>query len=173
MHMYSSASCTCRLFFCVPPEKQIWILFELVFFSMSHLQQGSHGSSPVLHSAYAVAVVSEHVTLNRQGIASFADSLVSSASSLPFPSPSSWAEEPLHPIPAHFRDQPHELSDWIFTVSLLNFSFWSELEEKDRFGVTWKDGFAGKGTGQQKRWTGYWSLPAAIHRGALLFFSPP
>lgn len=119
--------------------------------------------SPVLVSAYAVAAVSEHVTLNTAGIAAFASSLVSSSPSLPLPSPSSWAQEPLHPVPTDLT--PQQLSDWIFLVSLLNFSFWSELPEEDRFGVTWRDGFGHKASGKQERWTGYWSLPAAINRG--------
>ncbi|KAK7204500.1 hypothetical protein BZA70DRAFT_280889 [Myxozyma melibiosi] len=51
--------------------------------------------------------------------------------------------------------------DWIFVVDLLNFSFWSDVDDKDtgrsdtqRFTVSW--------LGQQ--WTGYWSLCAAINR---------
>lgn len=118
----------------------------------------------MLESAYAVASASEHVSLNRAGLAAFSSSLASSSSgSLPLPSPSSWADEPLHPVPAQLT--PQQLSDWIFIVSLLNFSFWSELAESERFGVTWKDGFGDKGSGKSKRWTGYWSLPAAINRG--------
>lgn len=51
---------------------------------------------------------------------------------------------------------------------MLNFSFWSDLSECDRFAVTWRDGCDGKGGKGSKTWTGYWSLLAALHRGELL-----
>ena len=40
-------------------------------------------------------------------------------------------------------------------MDLLNFSFWSEKSEEDRFQVEYRD----------KRWTGYWSLVAGLQRG--------
>lgn len=50
--------------------------------------------------------------------------------------------------------------DWIFLVSVLNFSFWSDVaSEQDRFGVRWPQ------TADGRRWTGYFSLLAALHRG--------
>src|SRR5581483_11579266 len=53
----------------------------------------------------------------------------------------------------------------IFLVDLLNFSFWSDLEKEkgsncqEKFSIYYKD----------KRYTGYWSLCAAINRGTCLF----
>jgi hypothetical protein len=39
-------------------------------------------------------------------------------------------------------------------LDLLNFSFWSELDDEERFAIEYKG----------KRWTGYWSLVAALQR---------
>ena len=39
-------------------------------------------------------------------------------------------------------------------MDLLNFSFWSEKNEEERFAVVYKG----------KRWTGYWSLVAILQR---------
>lgn len=130
--------------------------------------------SPVLKTAYAVVPVSSDVTLNKAGIAAFAKSLVSSSSLSSssgsyismIPTQSFWSEEPLHPIPVEHGSK--YIADWIFMVSLLNFSFWSELgdtTDQGRFAVTYQDGVDGKGKGVVKDWTGYWSLPAAVNRG--------
>ena len=47
-----------------------------------------------------------------------------------------------------------EMEKRIFTMDLLNFSFWSEKNEEERFAVVYKG----------KRWTGYWSLVAILQR---------
>jgi len=39
-------------------------------------------------------------------------------------------------------------------MDLLNFSFWSELPDDERFAIEYRG----------KRWTGYWSLVAALQR---------
>ena len=45
--------------------------------------------------------------------------------------------------------------EWIFTVDLLNFSFFSdETDEENQFYVTYKE----------EKFTGYWSLCAAVNR---------
>ncbi|KAK4056552.1 hypothetical protein OIO90_002400 [Microbotryomycetes sp. JL221] len=88
---------------------------------------------------------------------------------------SDWAAVPLHPSPS--RMPPLELLHWIFVVSTLNFSFWSDELNHKRFGVTYKTGVDGKetlndkidpGTGQRQAQlqtlTGYFSLLAALHR---------
>lgn len=131
--------------------------------------------NPVLKTAYAVVPVSRDVKLNSEGISAFASSLISSSAASSsgsgsytsvLPTESFWAEEPLHPIPS--KHGPKYISEWVFMVSLLNFSFWSELGdtvEQGRFAVTFDDGVDGKGRGASKNWTGYWSLPAAVNRG--------
>lgn len=57
-----------------------------------------------------------------------------------------------------------DVLNWIFVVSSLNFSFWSEREgHSDRYGVEWRTGW---GSEQRKVWTGYWSLLASLNKGA-------
>lgn len=60
-----------------------------------------------------------------------------------------WAEHELHPKP---KDEA--TVNFIFTMDLLNFSFWSEKSEEQRFAVNYKG----------KNWTGYWSLVASLQR---------
>lgn len=54
-----------------------------------------------------------------------------------------WASHELHP-----KTRDETTVAFIFTMSTLNFSFWSERPDEERFAV-WYRG---------KRWTGYWSL---------------
>lgn len=61
-----------------------------------------------------------------------------------------WSEHELHP-----KERDENTINFIFTMNLLNFSFWSELSNEERFAVEY----------QEKRWTGYWSLVAALRRG--------
>ncbi|KAF9893281.1 hypothetical protein FE257_011711 [Aspergillus nanangensis] len=61
----------------------------------------------------------------------------------------SWSEHDLHP-----QTKDESTVDFIFTMDLLNFSFWSELPEDKRFAIEYRG----------KRWTGYWSLVAALQR---------
>lgn len=62
---------------------------------------------------------------------------------------STWAEHELHP-----KTRDESTVSFIFTMDLLNFSFWSEKSEADRFGIDYRG----------KKWTGYWSLVAALQR---------
>ncbi|KAG8856447.1 hypothetical protein FRB96_006413 [Tulasnella sp. 330] len=62
-----------------------------------------------------------------------------------------------------------ETLDWVFFVSSLNFSFWSQLEDGKRYGVEWyEDGWRALNKPPHQRktkvQTGYWSLPAAINK---------
>ena len=82
-------------------------------------------------------------------------------------SPRTWRTHPLHICPPEPYN-PESLwnnfiLDWIFLISSLNFSFWSEREGRpDRYGVEWRaDWFSNK----RKVHTGYWSLVAALNRG--------
>ncbi|CEP10503.1 hypothetical protein [Parasitella parasitica] len=67
-----------------------------------------------------------------------------------------WNEHPLHPKTADCKTV-----DWIFLVDLLNFSFWSDLDVKDK-STPHPDRYAIEYNGV--RYTGYWSLCAAINR---------
>ena len=64
-------------------------------------------------------------------------------------STATWSEHELHP-----KEKDENTVDFIFTMDLLNFSFWSELPDDERFAVEY----------QGKRWTGYWSLVASLQR---------
>ncbi|KAL2222242.1 UPF0553 protein c [Thermoascus aurantiacus ATCC 26904] len=61
-----------------------------------------------------------------------------------------WSEHELHP-----KSKDESTVDFIFTMDLLNFSFWSDTtDESKRFAIEYRG----------KRWTGYWSLVAALQR---------
>ena len=60
-----------------------------------------------------------------------------------------WSEHDLHP-----KAKDEATVNFIFVMDLLNFSFWSERTEEERFSIEYKD----------KRWTGYWSLVACLQR---------
>jgi Potential Queuosine, Q, salvage protein family len=61
----------------------------------------------------------------------------------------SWYNHELHP---DTRDEA--ALEFIFTMDLLNFSFWSEKKLDERYAVHY----------QNKNWTGYWSLVASLRR---------
>jgi hypothetical protein len=60
-----------------------------------------------------------------------------------------WSSHELHP-----KSKDESTVAFIFTLDLLNFSFWSEKEDEERFAIEYRG----------KRWTGYWSLVAALQR---------
>lgn len=60
-----------------------------------------------------------------------------------------WSEHELHP-----KAKDEATLSFIFIMDLLNFSFWSEQSEEDRFAVEYRG----------KKWTGYWSLVACLQR---------
>lgn len=61
-----------------------------------------------------------------------------------------WSEHSLHP-----KEKDEATVNFIFLMDLLNFCFWSDSSDpQHRFAVEY----------QGQRWTGYWSLVAAIHR---------
>jgi len=60
-----------------------------------------------------------------------------------------WSSHELHP-----KTQDESTVAFIFTMDLLNFSFWSEKDDEERFAVEYRG----------KTWTGYWSLVAALQR---------
>ena len=81
--------------------------------------------------------------------------------------PRTWRTHPLHICPADpfsWKDPSTSAClNWIFFISSLNFSFWSELEgQRGRYGVEWREGW---GSEDMMVHTGYWSLVAAVDRG--------
>ena len=67
-------------------------------------------------------------------------------------SPATWSAHDLHPDRRLVGDEAAVA--FVFTMDLLNFSFWSEKPDADRFAIEYRG----------KRWTGYWSLVAALQR---------
>ena len=59
-----------------------------------------------------------------------------------------WSEHELHP-----KDKDEATLNFIFTMDLLNFSFWSDTPDRS-FTVNYRG----------KHWTGYWGLVAALQR---------
>ncbi|RYP53180.1 hypothetical protein DL768_001773 [Monosporascus sp. mg162] len=64
-------------------------------------------------------------------------------------STANWADHEMHP-----KTKDESTVAFIFTMDLLNFSFWSLLPEDERYAVLYRD----------KRWTGYGSLVASLQR---------
>ncbi|KAK4494844.1 hypothetical protein PRZ48_014200 [Zasmidium cellare] len=64
-----------------------------------------------------------------------------------------WSQHELHPKMSEGFDEVAILN-FVFTMDLLNFSFWSELSSEDRYQVEYRG----------KRWTGYNSLVASLRR---------
>ncbi|KAG9635198.1 hypothetical protein KCU64_g15114, partial [Aureobasidium melanogenum] len=60
-----------------------------------------------------------------------------------------WSEHDLHP-----KAKDEATLNFIFIMDLLNFSFWSEKPENERYAVEYRG----------KTWTGYWSLVACLQR---------
>ncbi|KAK2754830.1 hypothetical protein FQN54_006723 [Arachnomyces sp. PD_36] len=61
-----------------------------------------------------------------------------------------WSSHELHP-----KGKDESTVDFIFTMDLLNFSFWSdEKDESKQFGIQYRG----------RKWTGYWGLVAAMQR---------
>jgi hypothetical protein len=64
-------------------------------------------------------------------------------------SPKTWSAHELHP-----KTKDEGTVAFIFTMDLLNFSFWSEKDADERFSIEYKG----------RKWTGYNSLVAALQR---------
>lgn len=83
--------------------------------------------------------------------------------------PTIWRQNPMHlspPVPFDPTNPGVKRTlDWIFLISALNFSFWSELENQPtRYGVTWRAGW--DESLPEQKWEGYWSLVASLNRGS-------
>ncbi|KAF2094780.1 hypothetical protein NA57DRAFT_45468 [Rhizodiscina lignyota] len=105
----------------------------------------------VLESASFICDNSIDVALDMYGTQSAAESIWSQMQQRGY-SRKSWSEHELHPSKEEMGDE--DRLNFIFTMDLLNFSFWTERDGDSRFAVDYKD----------KRWTGYWALVAALRR---------
>ncbi|EPQ50981.1 hypothetical protein GLOTRDRAFT_108278 [Gloeophyllum trabeum ATCC 11539] len=124
--------------------------------------QGS--SNPVVRSAEWAYKHTNLVKINEEGVAAAAQYIHKNMLATSY-TPRTWRTHPLHLLPPEpfspSDPRTRTCLDWIFLISSLNFSFWSELPERERYGVEWREGWGAAG---RRVWTGYWSLVAAINR---------
>ena len=102
----------------------------------------------VLEGAEYVYGNSIDVAIDMRGTKAAASSIWSTMQENGF-SFKSWSKHELHP-----KAMDEGTVDFIFTMDLLNFCFWSDSEPDQRFAVEYRG----------KTWTGYWSLVAALQR---------
>lgn len=121
--------------------------------------------NPVLESAEFAYQKTNLVSINEDGVKLAAKYIRRKVLAESY-SPRTWRTHPLHICPS----EPYNASDplnksvlnWIFLISSLNFSFWSEKEGlPERYGVEWKTSWESEET---TVWTGYWSLVASLNR---------
>ncbi|EIM81752.1 uncharacterized protein STEHIDRAFT_125253 [Stereum hirsutum FP-91666 SS1] len=121
--------------------------------------------NPVIESAEFALKETDLVKINPEGVRSAAQHVHERLISESY-SPRTWRTHALHLCPPEPYDplspQTRATLDWVFFISALNFSFWSEKEGTDeRYGVEWREGW---GSEKRKVHTGYWSLVAAVDR---------
>ncbi|TAQ89338.1 hypothetical protein B7494_g2314 [Chlorociboria aeruginascens] len=125
---------------------------ELLEFLLQHFQKGSISNripeTQVLEGAEYVYDNSIDVALDSQSCRAAASMIYDQMQKKEY-STKSWSSHDLHP-----KTKDESTVAFIFTMDLLNFSFWSEKEEDKRFTVEYKG----------KKWTGYWSLVASLQR---------
>ncbi|KAH7028313.1 hypothetical protein B0J12DRAFT_584235 [Macrophomina phaseolina] len=126
---------------------------ELVALLRAHLGLGpADPNAPVetkvLDNAEFIYNSSIDVALDMKGCQAAAESIWKQMQEREY-STSTWPEHELHP-----KAKDESTVNFIFTMDLLNFSFWSEKGPDDRFSIVYKG----------KKWTGYWSLVAALQR---------
>ncbi|KAI7899495.1 uncharacterized protein BX663DRAFT_521094 [Cokeromyces recurvatus] len=109
----------------------------------------------VLSSAKFIAEHSKNVSIPKENLEKAAKTILDNIKKKHY-STKTWNEHPLHPKIAN-----RNTVDWIFLVDLLNFSFWSDLDVSDKK-TPHPDRYAIYYGG--KKYTGYWSLCAAINR---------
>lgn len=103
----------------------------------------------VLEDAEFVYDNATDVALDMQGTKAAAETIWSLIQEKDY-STRDWSKHELHP-----KAKDESTVNFIFLMDLTNFSFWSGQDDPDqRFAVDF----------QGKRWTGYWSLVAAIAR---------
>ncbi|KIY69889.1 hypothetical protein CYLTODRAFT_393012 [Cylindrobasidium torrendii FP15055 ss-10] len=130
-------------------------------FPLSHHQR----VNPVVESAQYAYQETNIVQIDDGGVARAAKHIHSLMQTESY-SPRTWRTHPLHMLPnePHRPDDPHNKAvlDWVFLISALNFSFWSEKEgTSERYGVEWQTSWDDS---TRTVYTGYWSLVAALNR---------
>jgi hypothetical protein len=124
---------------------------ELLDFLRQHFSKASIASVPetkVLEGAEYVYDNSIDVALDSQSTIAAAAMIYKQMQKKEY-STKTWRSHDFHP-----QALDASTVDFIFTMDLLNFSFWSEKDEEERFAIEY----------QGKRCTGYKSLVAALQR---------
>jgi hypothetical protein len=125
---------------------------ELLDFLRQHFQKASLSptvpETRVLEGAEYVYDNSIDVALDSQSTKTAAAMIYDQMQKKEY-SPKTWSLHELHP-----KAKDESTVAFIFTMDLLNFSFWSENNDDERFAIEYKG----------KKWTGYWSLVAALQR---------
>ena len=103
----------------------------------------------VLEDAEYICDNSTDVALDMRGTKAAATSIWSLMQEKGY-STKDWSRHELHP-----KTKDESTVEFIFLMDLINFSFWSDLDDCDQqFSIEYKG----------EKWTGYWSLVAAIQR---------
>jgi len=125
-------------------------LLELLRQSLGIGRSNEHvpAETKVLESAEYIYDNSIDVALDSKGCKAAANTIWTLMQERRY-STQSWSKHEMHP-----KTKDDSTVDFIFTMDLLNFCFWSEKGADERFVVEYKG----------KRWTGYWSLVAALQR---------
>lgn len=125
---------------------------ELLDFLRQHFQRANLApnvpETNVLQSAEYVCDNAIDVALDSQSCRAAAAMIYEQMQKKEY-SRKTWSSHELHP-----KAKDESTVAFIFTMDLLNFSFWSEKDEEERFAIEY----------QGKKWTGYWSLVAALQR---------
>ncbi|KAF8843371.1 hypothetical protein BDN67DRAFT_897406 [Paxillus ammoniavirescens] len=121
--------------------------------------------NPVISTCEYALAETNVVQINEDGVKNAAE-YISQRMFAESYTPRTWRSHPLHICPPEPYAPSEPLTkaclDWIFLISSLNFSFWSEREGTDgRYGVEWRKGWD---TEERTVHTGYWSLVAAFNR---------
>lgn len=125
----------------------------------------THSTNPVIETCLYAFKATGLVSLNETGIKDAARYIYDRLCAEDY-TPRTWRTHSLHLLPPepYAPDDPLTKGclDWIFVVSSLNFSFWSERAgTPERYGVEWRTGW---GSDERMVHTGYWSLVAALDR---------
>ncbi|KAF6755939.1 hypothetical protein DFP72DRAFT_989993 [Ephemerocybe angulata] len=111
--------------------------------------------NPVISTSERVYKAINLVQINEEGVQHAARHIRQSLLAESY-TPRTWRTHPLHICP---KDPS---LNWVFLISALNFSFWSEREGTEgRYGVEWWTGWRKE---ERTVHTGYWSLVAALDR---------
>jgi len=102
----------------------------------------------VLENAQYIYDNSVDVALDMRGTRSAAERIWKSMQEKQY-NLKAWSDAELHP-----KGKDENAINFIFTMDLLNFCFWSYKGPDERFIVEYRG----------KKWTGYWSLVAALQR---------